>query len=116
VLPEVVDAVGGRIAVLVDSGFRRGSDIVKALALGADAVQIGRPTLYGIAAGGQAGAERAIAILREEIDRVMALLGCKRIEDISLEHLHFIDAALRPAAHTRAGIKLVDTGRAAAEA
>jgi len=115
VLPEVVDAVGNRMAVLVDSGFRRGSDIVKALALGAHAVQIGRPTLYGIAAGGQAGAERAITIFREEIDRVMALLGCKRIEDIKLEHLHFIDAGLRPAPHTRAGIKLVDTARAAAE-
>ena len=116
VLPEVLDAVGKRMTVLVDSGFRRGSDIVKALALGAHAVQIGRPTLYGIAAGGQDGAERAIAIFREEIDRVMALLGCKRIEDISLEHLHFIDAALQPAAHARAGIKLVETGRAAAEA
>ncbi len=87
VLPEIVDAVGKRITVIVDSGFRRGSDVVKALALGAKAVLIGRPTLYGTAAGGEAGAARAIAIFREEIDRVLALLGCPDIAALNREYL-----------------------------
>jgi len=87
VLPEVVDAVGKRITVIVDSGFRRGSDVVKALALGAKAVLIGRPTLYGTAAGGEAGAARAIAIFREEIDRVLALIGCPGIAALNREYL-----------------------------
>ena len=87
VLPEIVDAVGKRITVIVDSGFRRGSDVVKALALGARAVLIGRPTLYGTAAGGAAGAARAIAIFREEIDRVLALRGCPGIAALDREYL-----------------------------
>jgi L-lactate dehydrogenase (cytochrome)/(S)-mandelate dehydrogenase len=87
ILPEVVDAVGKRIDVIVDSGFRRGTDIVKALALGARAVFIGRATLYGIAAGGEAGAAHAIALLREEIDRAMALLGCRDIAALTRDHL-----------------------------
>ncbi|HET9663211.1 MAG TPA: alpha-hydroxy acid oxidase [Burkholderiales bacterium] len=115
-LPQVVDAVGKRITVLVDSGFRRGSDVVKALALGAHAVQIGRATLYGVAAGGHAGATRAIAILREEISRVMALIGCTSVDKLGPEYLHFTDNALRPAAGTtRPDLKLLDTGRAVAE-
>jgi isopentenyl diphosphate isomerase/L-lactate dehydrogenase-like FMN-dependent dehydrogenase len=87
VLPEVVDAVRKRIAVIVDSGFRRGSHVVKALALGADAVMIGRAPLHGTATAGEAGARRALAIYREEIDRVMALLGCTRVSDLTREHL-----------------------------
>jgi isopentenyl diphosphate isomerase/L-lactate dehydrogenase-like FMN-dependent dehydrogenase len=87
VLPEVVDAVGNRVEVIVDSGFRRGSDIVKALALGARAVFIGRATLYGTAAGGQSGAARAIALLREEIDRTLALLGCTDVSGIASDCL-----------------------------
>jgi len=114
VLPEVVDAVGKRVAVLVDSGFRRGSDVVKALALGAHAVQIGRATLYGIAAGGQPGAQRALTIFREEIDRVMALLGCRSVADLGPERLHIVEGALRAAAQGRPGLKLLDT-RAVAE-
>lgn len=117
VLPEVVDAVGKRMTVLVDSGFRRGSDVVKALALGAHAVQIGRATLYGIAAAGQVGAARALQIFREEIDRVMALLGCCSIDELNPQYLHITDPALRPvAAGGRAGLKLLETGAAAAEA
>lgn len=115
-LPQVVDAVGKRITVLVDSGFRRGSDVVKALALGAHAVQIGRATLYGVAAGGHAGATRALAIFREEISRVMALIGCTSVDKLGPEYLHFTDNALRPAAGTtRPDLKLLDTGRAVAE-
>jgi isopentenyl diphosphate isomerase/L-lactate dehydrogenase-like FMN-dependent dehydrogenase len=95
VLPEILDAVGKRVTVLVDSGFRRGSDVVKALALGAHAVQIGRGTLYGVAAGGEAGARRAIAIYREEIDRVLALLGCAGIADLGPQVLHISPGTLR---------------------
>lgn len=114
-LPEVVDAVGKRITVLVDSGFRRGSDVVKALALGAHAVQIGRATLYGVAAGGYDGARRAIAIFREEIDRVMALIGCPSIAKLGPEYLHFTDPALRPGEGAKPELKLLSSERAVAE-
>ena len=93
-LPQIVDAVGNRVTVLVDSGFRRGTDIVKALALGAKAVLLGRSTLYGVAAGGQDGAARALAIFREEIDRVMALLGCRTIDELTREYLYESDTPL----------------------
>jgi isopentenyl diphosphate isomerase/L-lactate dehydrogenase-like FMN-dependent dehydrogenase len=117
VLPEVADAVGKRMTVLVDSGFRRGSDVVKALALGAHAVQIGRATLYGIAAGGQSGATRALQIFREEIDRVMALLGCRSIDELGPQYLHITDPVLRPAAAGgRADLKLIEAEAAVAEA
>lgn len=82
VLPAVATAVGGRLAVLADSGFRRGTDIVKALALGADAVLLGRATLYGLAAGGQAGVARALAILQDEVDRTLALMGARSPADL----------------------------------
>jgi (S)-mandelate dehydrogenase len=87
VLPEIVDAVGKRITVMMDSGVRRGADVVKALALGAQAVLIGRATLYGTAAAGEAGAARAIAILREEVSRVLALIGVRDVADLSPELL-----------------------------
>ena len=74
-LPAIVDAVGGRIEVLIDGGIRRGSDIVKALALGARACLVGRASLYGLAACGEAGVSRAIEILTKEIDITLALLG-----------------------------------------
>ena len=74
-LPAIVDAVNGKMQVLMDGGIRRGSDIVKALALGADACLIGRAGLYGLASGGQAGVEKAIALLKKEIDITLALLG-----------------------------------------
>ncbi|HSQ02968.1 MAG TPA: alpha-hydroxy acid oxidase, partial [Burkholderiales bacterium] len=114
VLPEIVDAAGKRLTVLVDSGFRRGSDIVKALALGAHAVLIGRATLYGVAAGGEAGAHRALAILREEIDRVMALTGTRTIEELGPHLLHFTDARFRRMTQDRADIRLVDAPARAA--
>ena len=83
VLPEIVDAVGGRMPVLVDSGFRRGSDIVKALALGAQAVCIGRPYLWGLGAFGQPGVERVLAILRAETRNAMAQLGAPSPKDLT---------------------------------
>jgi (S)-mandelate dehydrogenase len=89
ILPEVCRQVGNRITVMIDSGFRRGSDIVKALALGAKAVLIGRAVLYGLAAGGQAGAQHALDILRDEIDRVLALVGCRSCAELSPDHLLF---------------------------
>jgi len=79
VLPEVADAVGKRMTVLVDSGFRRGADVIKGLALGAQAVLIGRAPLFGTAVAGEAGAARAIEIYRDEIDRMLALIGCPDI-------------------------------------
>jgi (S)-mandelate dehydrogenase len=88
VLPQIVSAVGGRLAILIDSGFRRGTDIVKALALGAQAVMLGRATLYGLAAGGEAGVERALAILTSEIDRVLGQLGCNSVSELGAPHLH----------------------------
>jgi isopentenyl diphosphate isomerase/L-lactate dehydrogenase-like FMN-dependent dehydrogenase len=83
VLPEIVDAVGGRMPVLVDSGFRHGSDIVKALAIGAKAVCIGRPYLWGLGAFGQAGVERVLGILRFETRNAMRQLGAPSLKDIT---------------------------------
>lgn len=82
-LPEVVQAVGGRIPVLVDGGFRRGTDIFKALAIGARAVCIGRPYIWGLAAFGQPGVERVIGILRRELDLVMRQCGTRSIKEIT---------------------------------
>ena len=82
VLPEVVAGVAGRAPVIIDSGVRRGVDIVKALALGAKAVAVGRATLYGVAAGGETGAERALSILTDELKRAMQLCGTPPVGDI----------------------------------
>ena len=82
VLPEIVDAVGDRIEVLLDSGVRRGTDVAKALALGARACMVGRPYLWGLASGGQGGVERALTILQTELDRAMALLGRPTLADL----------------------------------
>ena len=82
-LPEIVGAAGGRMPVLVDSGFRHGSDIVKALAIGAKAVCIGRPYLWGLGAFGQAGVERVLGILRFETRLAMQQLGAPTLKDIT---------------------------------
>jgi isopentenyl diphosphate isomerase/L-lactate dehydrogenase-like FMN-dependent dehydrogenase len=82
-LPEVVTAVGGTIPVIVDGGFRRGTDILKALALGADAVAIGRPYVWGLGAFGQAGVEAVLDILRRELQIVMMQVGATRLSGIS---------------------------------
>jgi isopentenyl diphosphate isomerase/L-lactate dehydrogenase-like FMN-dependent dehydrogenase len=86
-LPGIVAAVDGRIPVIVDSGFRRGSDVLKGLALGADAVMVGRATLYGLAAAGEAGATRALDILEAEIRRTMGVLGCTSIAALTPDHV-----------------------------
>jgi (S)-mandelate dehydrogenase len=82
VLPSVADAVGDRTTILVDGGFRRGSDVLKALALGADAVMVGRATLYGLSAGGEEGVRHALSLLRTEMERAMTLLGCHTLAEL----------------------------------
>jgi 4-hydroxymandelate oxidase len=83
VLPEIVEAVSGRMPVLIDSGFRRGSDVVKALALGARAVCIGRPYVWGLGAFGQPGVERVLEILRNETRNDMQQLGAPSLKDLT---------------------------------
>ena len=81
-LPEVAAAVGNKAEVLLDGGIRRGTDVFKALALGAKAVLLGRPILWGLAVGGEAGVRHVLTILRDELDMAMALSGCAKLEDI----------------------------------
>ena len=89
VLPEVLETVDGRAEVLLDGGIRRGSDVVKALCLGARAVLIGRAYAYGLGAYGGSGVTRAVEILRDDIVRTMKLLGCSSIRELGRT---FVDA------------------------
>ena len=82
-LPEVVAAVDGRVPVLMDGGVRRGTDVVKAIALGASAVLVGRPLAWGLAADGEEGVFGVLCILREELENAMALTGCRTVEEIT---------------------------------
>lgn len=86
-LPEVVDAVGDRCEVYLDGGVRRGTDVVMALALGARAVLVGRPAMYGLAFGGSKGVEQVLEIYREEIENALALLGCRSPADVTHAHV-----------------------------
>jgi 4-hydroxymandelate oxidase len=86
-LPEVVDAVGGKIPVFVDGGVRRGTDVFKALALGATAVGIGRPQIWGLGAFGQAGVDRVLEILQGELKLAMGSCGTAKIADINRSYL-----------------------------
>ncbi len=86
-LPEVVDAVEGRGEVLVDGGIRRGVDVAIAIALGADAVMVGRPALWGLAADGEAGARRVLELLREELALALCLCGCGSPADLKRAHV-----------------------------
>jgi L-lactate dehydrogenase (cytochrome) len=98
VLPEIVDAVAGRADIIVDGGVRRGTDIVKAIALGAKSCMAGRPYLYGLSAGGQTGVSRAMQIISSELERDMSLLGVNRIENIRPNHVrHRTNHSLYPA-------------------
>jgi isopentenyl diphosphate isomerase/L-lactate dehydrogenase-like FMN-dependent dehydrogenase len=97
-LAPIVDAVGNRTTVIVDSGFRRGSDVVKALAIGAKLVMVGRATLWGTTVGGEAGAARALNFYREEISRTLAYLGCRSVAELNRECLEFVGASHMPAA------------------
>jgi isopentenyl diphosphate isomerase/L-lactate dehydrogenase-like FMN-dependent dehydrogenase len=82
-LPRVARAVNGRCEVLVDGGVRRGTDVLKALALGARAVLVGRPILWSLAIDGARGVERTLAMLQREIDLAMALCGCASVADVT---------------------------------
>lgn len=82
-LPEIVEAVGGRALVVVDGGIRRGIDVLRALALGANLVAVGRPVLWGLASGGEAGVERALGMLRSELELAMALAGCPTLSEVT---------------------------------
>lgn len=95
-LPEVVQAVGGAVEVLVDGGIRRGTDVVKALALGAKAVLLGRPLLWGLALDGEAGVGRVLDLLLQELDLALALCGCRTGADITSD---LLSAASLPRQH-----------------
>src|SRR5437764_9010112 len=95
-LPEIVTAVNGQIEVLMDGGIRRGTDIVKALCLGARAVLCGRAYAYGLAAAGQAGVARALEILREDVDRTMRLLGCSSVRELDESYVRFPSSCKTP--------------------
>jgi isopentenyl diphosphate isomerase/L-lactate dehydrogenase-like FMN-dependent dehydrogenase len=86
-LPEVVEAVDGRAAVLVDGGIRRGIDVAIALALGADAVLVGRPALWGLAVAGEEGAGRVLELLRGELELALALCGCASPAELTRAHV-----------------------------
>ena len=86
-LPEVVEAVAGRAEVFLDGGVRRGTDVVKALALGAQAVLIGRPALWGLAARGEEGARHVLEIFQSEVRLALLLLGCPRPADVGPQHV-----------------------------
>jgi isopentenyl diphosphate isomerase/L-lactate dehydrogenase-like FMN-dependent dehydrogenase len=86
-LAEVVEAVAGRAEVYLDGGVRRGTDVVTALALGARAVLVGRPALYGLALGGEKGVRQVLEILREETENALALLGCRSPDEVTTAHV-----------------------------
>jgi isopentenyl diphosphate isomerase/L-lactate dehydrogenase-like FMN-dependent dehydrogenase len=86
-LPDIVDAVGGRAEVLLDGGVRSGRDAVKAVALGARAVLVGRPYVMGLAVGGEAGVSRILELLREDVDRSLAFLGCRCLSELGPTHV-----------------------------
>ena len=88
-LAEIVDAVGDRLDVMMDGGVQRGTHVLKALALGAKAVGLGRFYLFPLAAAGRAGVERALGLMRTEIERGMKLMGCKSISELSRKQLRF---------------------------
>jgi glycolate oxidase len=108
VLPEVVAAVKGRAAVIVDGGFSRGTDVIKAIALGADAVAIGRLYLYGLAAAGQAGVVRALELLETELRVSMGLLGVDSFANLDKSYLHPAPPVYTP--HVHSAFPLIEAG------
>ncbi|HYO51310.1 alpha-hydroxy acid oxidase [Archangium sp.] len=97
-LPEIVDAVEGRTELILDGGIRRGSDVVKAIALGARACMVGRPFLYGLATKGEAGVELMFDLLRTEIDRTLSLIGRPKLRDLDRSALRYDTRLLPPPA------------------
>ena len=88
-LPSIVDAVGGKIEIIMDGGIRRGTHVLKALSLGATACSFGKAFLYALSAGGQKGVEMLLKRMKDEITRDMILLGCKNIKDLSKKHIAY---------------------------
>lgn len=86
-LPEVVDAVGSKLVVMIDGGIRNGTDVFKALALGAQLVFVGRPVIYGLAANGQSGVESIFKIIKHELDQAMGLAGVNHVRDINRDYV-----------------------------
>jgi L-lactate dehydrogenase (cytochrome) len=86
-LAPIRDAIGDKLELIVDGGIRRGTHVLKALALGANACSIGRSYLYGLAAGGEAGVDRALTLLRDEISRGLGLLGCRSVSELGPQHV-----------------------------
>jgi (S)-mandelate dehydrogenase len=82
ILPEVRQAVGADMTVMLDSGFRRGTDILKAIILGADAVLLGRATLFGLGAGGEPGVNHVLDLLQTDLHRTLGLLGCSSLKEL----------------------------------
>ena len=91
VLPEIVDAVGDRMEVILEGGVRRGVHVLKALALGATACSMGRPYLFGLGAGGEAGVDRALEILRTDIERDMRLVGCRNVAEVNSDRIRRVE-------------------------
>ena len=87
VLGDIVDAVGDKIEVILDGGVRRGTHILKALSIGAEACMGGRAYLYGLAAAGEEGAYRSLSLLKDEVQNNMTLLGCTNVNQITSDHL-----------------------------
>ena len=106
ILPEVVEAVGGRAKVFIDGGFCRGTDILKALAAGADFVGVGRLYLYGLAASGGSGVSRVLSLIRHELEVSMALLGVSNVDDLSPACLHAAPPVRLP--HVLSAFPLLD--------
>jgi L-lactate dehydrogenase (cytochrome)/(S)-mandelate dehydrogenase len=95
-LPAIRLAVGEQVELILDSGVRRGSDVVIARSLGASSCIFGRPTLYAVAAGGQPGAARALQIMRNEVDMVLAQIGCRAFEELDASYLWPAESAASP--------------------
>ena len=94
-LPAIADAIDGRIPVVMDGGIRRGTDIVKAFALGANAIAVGRPVLWGLAAGGEDGVRQVLEMLRSELVRALALCGCSSPQDVGRDFVQLRNAEER---------------------
>lgn len=90
-IPEIRAAAGAKLKILADSGFRRGTDILKGLALGADFILLGRPAMFAVAAGGEEGVVHALSLLKAEVDSDLGLLGCPSVDDLNPSFLHFSD-------------------------
>jgi isopentenyl diphosphate isomerase/L-lactate dehydrogenase-like FMN-dependent dehydrogenase len=103
-LPEVVEAVADRVPILLDGGVRRGTDVVKALALGATAVGLGKPMFFALAVGGESGVLTMLEMLKQETEAAMALCGCRTVKDITRNHIGRHPAGLSAGRYIRSSL------------